>query len=209
VDTYAASSAAVIENLREQYADGSATIVYFYIEFGDLPKRRVRNLLSSLLLQLAAHSDTRRKALHDLYSSHGDGAREPTEEALLESLKDMLKLTTQGPTFIVVDALNEALPPVEPRCVATKIIEELVALRLPDLRIFATTLSILDPDIEEPLSLESLASHTVCLHETKGHLDDISFWIDWCIKENKRMKRWRYEDKVDTVKTLSKKGAGS
>ena len=120
----------------------------------------------------------------------------------------MLKLTTQGPTFLIVDGLNEALPPVEPQCDATKIIEELVALRLPDLRIFATSLSILDPD-EEPLSLVSLASHTVCLHETKGHLDDITFWIDWSIKANKRMKRWRYEDKVDTIQTLSKKGRGS
>jgi hypothetical protein len=202
-------TSAVIESLREQYTDGSATIAYFYFEFGDLPKRRVRNLLSSLLVQLAARSDTRRKVLHDLYSSHSDGAREATEEALLESLKDMLKLTTQGPTFLFVDGLNEALPAAQPQCDATKVIEELVALGPPDLRIFATSRSIVDPDIEEPLTLESLASHTVCLHETQGHLDDIRFWIDWCIKENKRMKRWRYEDKVDTVETLSKKGAGS
>ena len=202
------SSSAVIESLREQYTDGSATIVYFYFEFGDLPKRRVRNLLSSLLIQLAAHSDTRRKVLHDLYSKHGDGAREPTEEALLESLQGMLKLTTQGPTFLIVDGLNEALPAEQPRCDATKVIAELVGLKLPDLRIFATTLSVVDPDIEEPLLLESVASHTVCLHETKGHLDDILFWIDWCIKDNRRMKRWRYEDKVDTVQTLSRKGAG-
>ncbi|KAI9449062.1 hypothetical protein BJY52DRAFT_275129 [Lactarius psammicola] len=200
-------TSAVIESLREQYKDGSATIAYFYFEFGDLPKRRVRNLLSSILVQLAAHSDTRRKVLHDLYSNHGDGAREPTEEALLESLKDMLKLTTQGPTFLIIDALNEALPGIQPQSNAFKVIEELVSLELPDLRIFATSLSV-DPDIEAQ-PLEPLASHSVCLHETKGHLDDISFFIDWCIKENKRMKRWRHEDKVDTIKTLSKKGAGS
>ena len=207
--TYAINSSAVIESLREKYADGSATIAYFYIEFGDFPKRSVRNLISSLLVQLAAHSDTRRKVLHDLYSKHSDGSREPTEETLLDSLKDMLKLTTQGPTFLIVDGLNEALPPVQPRCDATKIIEELVGLKLPDLRIFSTCRSILDPEIEDPLPLESLASHTVCLHETKGHLDDISFWIDWRIKNNRRMKRWRYEDKVDTIETLSQKGAGS
>ena len=203
------SSSAVIESLREQYTDGSATIAYFYFEFGDLPTRRVRTFLSSLLIQLAAHSDTRRKVLHDLYSKHDDGAQEPTEEALLESLKDMLKLSTQGPTFLFVDGLNEALPAEQPQCHMNNVIEGLVGLKLPDLRIFATTLSVVDPDIEDPLPLVSVASHSVCLHETKGHLDDISSWINWCIKENKRMKRWRLEDKVDTDKILSKKGAGS
>ncbi|KAH8987960.1 hypothetical protein EDB86DRAFT_2069174 [Lactarius hatsudake] len=202
-------TSAVIESLREQYEDGSATIAYFYFEFGDLPKRRVRNLLSLLLIQLAAHSDTRRKVLQDLYSKHGDGSREPTEEALLESLKDMLKLTTGGPTFLVIDALNEALPSVPPQADAIKVIEELVSLELPDLRIFATSRSISDPEIEGEQPLESLASHTVCLHENKDHLEDIRSYIDWCIKDNKRMKRWRREDKDDTIKTLSKKGAGS
>lgn len=203
------SSSAVIESLLEEYKGGSGTIAYFYIEFGDLPKRHVHNLLSSLLIQLAAHSDTRCKVLHDLYSKHGDGVKEPTEEALLESLKDMLKVTTQGPTFLIIDGLNEALPNAQPRCEPTKVIEELVALGLPDLRIFATCLSILDPEEEPPLPLESVASHTVCLHETQGHLDDIIFYIDWCIKENRRMKRWRHEDKVDTIQTLSRKGGGS
>ncbi|KAI9437965.1 hypothetical protein H4582DRAFT_1951699 [Lactarius indigo] len=180
-----------------------------FLAHGRCDSRRVRNLLSSLLIQLAAHSDTRRKVLQDLYSKHGDGSREPTEEALLESLKDMLKLTIQGPTFLVIDALNEALPSVPPQADAFKVVEELVSLELPDLRIFATSQSISDPEIEGDQPLESLASHTVCLHENKGHLDDISFYIDWCIKDNKRMKRWRHEDKVDTIKTLSKKGAGS
>jgi hypothetical protein len=200
------SSSAVIESLQKQYEDGLGTISYFYIEFGDLPTRHVRNLLSSLLIQLAAHSDARCKVLHDLYSKHDDGVREPTEEALLESLKEMLKVSTQGPTFLIIDAVNEALPS---QYTPTKVVEELVGLGLPDLRIFATCLSIIDPEVEPPLALEAHASHIVCLHETKGHLDDIVFYIDWCIKENKRMKRWRHEDKVDTVQTLSRKGAGS
>jgi hypothetical protein len=144
-----------------------------------------------------------------LYSKHGDGVKEPTEEALLESLKEMLKVSTQGPTFLIIDGLNEALPSAQPQCEPTKVIEELVALGLPDLRIFATCLSVLEPEEDPPLALESVASHVVCLHETRGHLDDIVLYIDWCIKENKRMKRWRHEDKVDTVQTLSKKGGGS
>jgi hypothetical protein len=115
-------TSAVIESLLEEYKGGSGTIAYFYIEFGDLPKRHVHNLLSSLLIQLAAHSDTRCKVLHDLYSKHGDGVKEPTEEALLESLKDMLKVNTQGPTFLIIDGLNEALPNAQPRCEPTKVI---------------------------------------------------------------------------------------
>jgi len=202
-------TSAVIESLREEYKDGSGTIAYFYIEFGDLPKRRVRNLISSLLIQLAAQSDTRCKVLHDLYSKHGDGVRQPTDEALLESLKDMLKVSTQGPTFLIIDGLNEVLPSEQPQFEVIKVIESLVGLGLPDLRIWATCLAIIDPEVEEPLALEPIASHSLCLHETKGHLDDIVFYIDWCIKENKRMKRWRHEDKVDTIQTLSKKGGGS
>jgi len=208
LDTYALPRSEVIESLREQYKDESATIAYFYIEFGDMPKRYVRNLLSSLLIQLGAYSDTRRTVLDALYSKHGNGSQQPTAGALLESLNEMLKLSTQGPTFLVIDGLNEALPSEDPKCEPFKIVEELVGLKLPDLRIFASTRSVMDPEIEGPQPLEDLASHQVCLHDSEGHLKDIRTWIDWCIQDNRRMKRWRHEDKVDTVEVLSKKAAG-
>jgi hypothetical protein len=117
----------------------------------------------------------------------------------------MLGVPAQGTTYIIIDALDECLSTnTQPPRESARLIQALVGLNQKDLRIFAT--SIAEPDIQNALS--PLVSQSVSLHEAQGHTDDIVSYIQWCIRENRRMKRWRHEDKVSTWDVLSEKAAG-
>jgi hypothetical protein len=83
--------------------------------------RTCRGLLSSLVLQLSAESDSCYNILSRLYSDNMNGTREPDTDSLKECMKDMLNLPGQCPTwafsesvdadinsiYISVDALDE------------------------------------------------------------------------------------------------------
>ena len=84
-----------------------ATLVIFYFHFGDTTKQDARNLLSSVLFQLCSQSNQFSQALSSIYSSHGDGSREPSIVTLLGCLKTILALQGQAPLYIVMDALDE------------------------------------------------------------------------------------------------------
>ncbi|KAI0291491.1 hypothetical protein B0F90DRAFT_1776768 [Multifurca ochricompacta] len=199
-------TSAIIEVLRSLSAQESASLAYFYCDFRDPAKRRVRNALSSLLIQLAAQSDSRRSVLHSLYTQHGNGTQQPSDDTLLQSLKELLTLPGNGTTYFIIDALDEGLSSTaeSPRDVVN-VVSELVDLKRQDLRIFATSL----PEQDIHNILHPLASHSLSLHENQEHLDDIISYIQWRIQENSRMRRWRYEDRVSTWEILSEKAAGS
>ena len=82
-------------------------MAYFYFDFRDVDKQNLQNLLPSLLTQLSARSDPRHDILSQLYCTHDHGERRPSDRAMIECLKQMLSLETQGPTFIILDALDE------------------------------------------------------------------------------------------------------
>jgi hypothetical protein len=182
-----------------------ASLAYFYCDWRDPAKRRVRNLVSSVLIQLSAQSDSRRDVLDELYLRLGNGTQQPTNDGLLRCLKSMLAVSVQGATYIIIDALDECLSTnTQPPRESARLIQALHGLNRQDLRILATSLP--EPDIQG--ALNPLASQAVSLHEAQGHLDDIIAYIKWCIQDNRRMKRWRYEDKISTHEVLSEKAAG-
>jgi hypothetical protein len=185
-------------------AEGAA-LAYFYCDWRNPAKRRVRNVVSSVLIQLSAQSDSRRNVLHGLYSRLRDGTQKPTNDTLLRCLKSMLAVPAEGTTYIIIDALDECLSTnTQPPRESARLIKALAELNRKDVRIFAT--SIREPDIQNALG--TLASQNMSLHEEQGHLDDIILYIKWCIQDNRRMKRWRYEDKISTHEVLSEKAAG-
>ena len=81
-------------------------MAYYYFDFGDTDKQHRRGLLSSLLCQLCTESDPCYEILSHLYSSHGDGTREPSEAALTRCLMDMIQLEGQPAIYFIVGALE-------------------------------------------------------------------------------------------------------
>lgn len=174
----------------------------FYFDFRDIDKQNLHNLLSSLLKQFSARSDTCCDTLSGLYSKYQNGEMNPSDR--IECLKAMLHLGAQAPTYIIIDALDECpitstLP--SPREEVLKFVEELVGLHLPNLRICVTS----RPEYDIRVVLEHLTKHSVSLHDENGQREDIAEYVHNFVHSNERMKRWREEDKNHVVKTLSKR----
>ena len=186
---------------------GLANLGFFYFDSGDIGKQDTRSLLSSLLIQLCHESDEFFRILSPLYSDHDNGSRQPSEDTLMECLKNILKLPEQGEIYIVVDALNEC-PNVAgcptPRERVLTIIDELINLRLPHVHFCIT--SRLEVDIRSVL--EAWAIHEVPLHEQPGHNQDISDYIEFFVSSDPKMRRWKKEDRRLVMKTLTEKGGG-
>src|SRR5580698_4855470 len=114
-------------------------MAYFYFDFRDVEKQKLHDLLPSLLIQLSARSDPCCDIVSQLYSTHDRGVLKPSDQAMVECLKEMLSLEGQLPIYIILDALDEcpvlsSVPP-PPREEVLEFVDDLVALRLLDLHV--------------------------------------------------------------------------
>jgi hypothetical protein len=184
-----------------------ASLAYFYFDFRDIDKQNLRNLLPSLLIQLSAQSDLCCDTLSQLYSAHKRGVEKPSDYAMIECLKEMVALEGLGPTYIILDALDEcpvtsSIP--SPREEVLGLVEDLVGLHLPNLHLCVTSRP--EPDIR--ISLERLTEHPVSLHDESGQKEDIANYVSSFVHSDRRMGRWREEDRELVIRTLSEKADG-
>ena len=186
---------------------GLASMAYFYFDFRESEKRHRRGLLSSLVFQLSAESDPCYQILSRLYSAHAGGTREPSEDALLECLVEMLKVPGQPTKYVIIDALDEC-PNISGMPTARELVLEflkhLVTLRLPNVHICVS--SRLEIDIRNVL--EPLAPFRMSLHDEGGQKADIFSYINAVVQSDQRMQRWRKWDKQMVIDTLSDKVDG-
>ena len=187
--------------------DGKASLAYFYFDFRDIDKQNLRNLLPSILIQLSAQSDPCCDVLSRLYSAHNRGVKKPSDLAMIECLKKMLTHEAQGPTYIIMDALDEcpttsSVP--SPREDVLGLVDELVGLHITNLHICVTS----RPEHDIYTVLEPLTLCPVSLHDESGQQEDIANYVDSFVHLDRRMGRWRVEDKELVIKTLSEKADG-
>jgi hypothetical protein len=169
---------------------------YYYFDFRDTTKQDIRGLLTSLLAQFCAESDSCHDILSELYSKNSAGSRQPDIRSLVECLKKMLQLSQQPTIYIIMDALDECPSssgfPKTARKKVLDLIEELLELNLPNLRICVTS----RPEVDIRDILGRLASHhTVSLHDECGQKNDILEYISSIFQTDRKMRRWRPEDK--------------
>ncbi|KAH9972709.1 hypothetical protein BGW80DRAFT_1560757 [Lactifluus volemus] len=207
-------SSTIIHHLKDVFPTkpSNSNVTYFFFDFKDASKQDLRALQSSLLVQLSAQSNHRFKALSDLYSSHDDGNRQPSEDALTECLKSILVVLRQAPTYVIIDALDEC-PNVSKtigvprsRHKVLKFVQELVRLRLPNLHICVTS----RPEFDIRSSLEQLAHFEVSLHDQDGQREDIAEYVRSVVYSDNElvMKKWRRELKELVIETLSQRADG-
>lgn len=186
---------------------GLAHMTYFYCDFRDSKKQHAVGLLASLLAQLSAKSDPCYKILSALYSECDAGSRQPNDDELIGCLEDMLNLEGQPPTYIIIDGLDECPGDSDqeyPRERVLEQVEKLVALRLPNIRICVTSRP--EADIQDVLT--SLASHAISLHDEQGQKRDIDDYVRYMVYSDRKMRKWREEDKELVVESLSQKAGG-
>jgi hypothetical protein len=187
----------------------NASMAYFYFDFRDASNQGLRDLLCSLLTQLSAHSAPRCDVLSNLYLDNDKGKNQPTDTDLVKSLKEMITLPNQRPTYIIIDALDESpnMPGIpSPRERVLRFVRELVEICVPNLRICVTS----RPEIDIRKVLEPLTSRRVSLHDQSGQKEDIADYVRSVVysESEQIMGRWRTEDKELVIKTLSERANG-
>ena len=115
--------------------------------------------------------------------------------------------TVPGPTYIIMDALDECpitstIP--SPREDILELVDELVSLHLPNVYICVTS----RPEHDILTVLEPLTKNLVSLHDENGQQGDIANYIATFVHSDPRMRRWREDDKDLVTKTLSEKADG-
>ena len=198
---------AIIQDVESMRAAGLATMAYYYFDFRDVKKQDCYGLISSLILQLSAESDSCFDILSRLYSDNARGMRKPTTSALKKCLTDMLSLPGQAPTFILVDALDEcpnSSGTPSAREEVLELIKELVDLKLPNVHLCVAS----RPEMDVRMVLEPLTSLKISLHEEIGQKEDIIEYIKSVVRTDLSMRRWTEEDKQLVIDTLSDRADG-
>ena len=188
-------------------AAGLATMAYYYFDFRDVKKQDCYGLLSSLISQLSAKSDSYLNILSQLYSDNGRGIEKPNIDALKKSITDMLSLPGQGPIYIVVDALDECPNfPGRPsaREEVLRLIKEIVDLKLPNIHLCVAS----RPEVDIRVVLEPLTSLKISLHDESGQKEDIIKYIESVVRSDRNMRRWKEQDKQLVIDTLSDQADG-
>jgi hypothetical protein len=200
-------SSSIIQDIQGICAVGLASLAFYYCDFRDDQKKGLRGLLSSLLVQLCDQSDAYYGVLSDFYSAHRSGEQQASDEALVQCLKQMLKLPKEPTVYIIIDALDECpatsgLP--TPREEVLELVTELVRLQIPDLRICVTSRP--EADIEPVFG--PLAFQSVTLHRESGQAQDIAEYVKYVVNMYPKMRTWRQEDKEHVIEVLTGKADG-
>ena len=200
-------SSGIIEDIMSQREAESSIVAYFYCDFRDEDKQNCRNLVLSIISQLSAQSNLCCDILSRVYLAHDKGARNPSDETLTKCLAEMVSLPVQGPIYLILDALDECpnnsgLP--TPREEVLDLVNDLVTLSLPKLHICVTS----RPEIDIQTVLEPLTSLCVSLHNQTGQKEDIVDYISSVVHSDKKMARWREDDRILVIETLSERADG-
>ena len=107
---------------------------------------------------------------------------------MIESLKEMLTLETQGSTYIILDALDECpitstIP--SPREEVLDFVDELVGLHLPNVHVCVTS----RPEHDIQTVFKDLTLHVVSLHDESGQQDDIVNYVTSFVRSDRKVRR--------------------
>ena len=198
---------AIIQDIEGMHSVGLVAMAYYYFDFRDVKKQDSYGLLSSLITQLSTESDFYFKTLSQLYLAHNRGARKPDIDALKKCMTDMLNLPGQPPIYIIVDALDEcpnSSGTPSAREEVLELIEDLVELKRSNVHLCVAS----RPETDIRAVLEPLTSLNISLHDESGQKEDIIKYIKYVVHSDRKMRKWKEEDKQLVIDTLSDRADG-
>ena len=201
------ASSTIIEDIHSMRKRGLASLAFFYHDFREDQKKNLRGLLSSVLFQLCDQSDSYHDILSNFYSAHRYGAENPSDDALIHCLEDIVKLPGQAPIFLIVDALDEcsnASSMPSPREKALVLVKRLIDSQLPNFRICVTS----RPEADIKVVLGPLTFRSIPLHDQRGQREDIENYIKSVVNMDPRNDSWTVEDKQMVIDTLTRRADG-
>ena len=201
------TSSTIIEEIETMRKSGLASLAMFYYDFREDEKKDLRGLLSSVLFQLSDQSHSYYDILSTFYSTHRDGTQSPSDDELVQLLKELLGLPGQAPVYLIVDALDECSNTSaisSPREEVLALLEDLIDSQLPNLRICVTS----RPEADIKPVLEPLTFRSISLHDERGQMEDIENYIKSVVNTNRKMRRWKPEHKQLVIDVLTKQADG-
>jgi hypothetical protein len=160
-----------------------------------------------VLFQLSDQSHSYYDILSTFYSTHRDGTQSPSDDELVQLLKELLGLPGQAPVYLIVDALDECSNTSaisSPREEVLALLEDLIDSQLPNLHICVTS----RPEADIKPVLEPLTFRSVSLHDERGQKEDIENYIKSVVNTNRKMRRWKPEHKQLVIDVLTKQADG-
>jgi hypothetical protein len=122
-------------------------------------------------------------------------------------LEDILKLPGQVPIFLIVDALDEcsdSSPMPSHREKALVLVEKLINLKLPNLRICVTS----RPEVDIKTVLEPLAFRSISLQDEMGQMEDVENYIKSVVETDRKNRGWTVQDKQIVIDVLTRNANG-
>lgn len=175
-------SSTILQDLL-QYCDNypAQVVAYFYFDFNDVQKQHAELMLRSLVCQLSQQSIEIPASLDTLCSSHEDGKRQPSLDALLEVTRRIMQSLPQ--VYILLDALDECAQRAE----LMEMLETMAAWQLQNLHLIVT--SRRERDIER--SLEGLVDlqNRICL-QSEVVDKDIQQYVRQRLSDDKGLSKW-------------------
>ena len=203
----ASVSSSIIEDIDGMRKLGLASMAFFYCDFREEQKKDSRGLLSSWLVQLCHQSDAYSDIVSNFYLEHSNGSRQPSDDALIECLEEILKLSEQAPVYLIMDALDECPMTsslLSPRDKVLMVVENLIDSQFPNTRICITS----RPETDIKSVLCPLTFHSTSLHDESGQMEDINNYITSVVNTDRMMGRWKAADKKLVIDILTNKADG-
>jgi hypothetical protein len=139
--------------------------------------------------------------------NHSNGSRQPSDDALVGCLKEILKFPGQAPVYLIMDALDEcpmtsSLP--SPRDKVLMVAEKLIDSQFPNTRICITS----RPEAGIKAVLGPLTFRATSIHDEGGQMEDINNYIKSVVNSDRMMRRWNATDKQLVIDMLTDKADG-
>jgi Ankyrin repeats (3 copies)/NACHT domain len=188
-------SSAIIQNiLQDCHDDPTKVVAYWYFAFNDSQKQTADLMVKSLITQLSQCCIEIPTALKSLYSSSSDGERQPSLDALLQVLRQMIQ--DFPASFVVLDALDECNDRVE----LLQILETMAGWQLESLHVIVTSRN--EADIRASMDCHIPGDSKVSL-QSKLVDGDICNYVLHRLSHDKNLQRWRKQPEVQQeIKTV-------
>jgi hypothetical protein len=178
-----------------------AAVAYFYFDFNDVEKQSHEKMVRPLVTQLSTQSKGMPQELESIFSPCMGGRRQPTADALLTTLRQMIQEFNE--IFLVLDALDECAK----RASHLRTIQAIVEWKLEKLHILVTSRG--ETDVEDLLDTLVNDQEKICIQSAIVN-DDICAYIHERLQTDLELKRWQKHPKVlkEIETTLMSKAGG-
>ena len=199
----ALASTTIIEDIKKMSKSGRASLAIYSYELRE-QKKDLRGLLSSILFQLCDQSDSYYDILSTFHSAHRNGAQPPSDDDLVQCLKDLLNLPGPVPVYLIIDGLDEF--PSDSSLSSSReevlsLLEDFIEVKYQNVRICVTS----RPEDDIRTILEPMAFRSVSLHGEREQQRDIKKYIEAFVSSDKRMKKWDQEDRQLVIDVLTER----